>query len=163
MALLAMTAACTSGSSGGTPHASGTPSTSTSASPDTLLNDSLVTLPATAVVQAGNSTSTLHTAANQPLQLEASPSGATSVTLAMHGSGTELFSVEGPAAVGHPLTTDHVVVFLSSGILIDTAQGNPCTATYDVLSEKQVSATFRCLTREGAAKVPVTVRLTAGH
>jgi hypothetical protein len=79
----------------------------------------------------------------------------------MKGSGTSAFSVEGPARTGGPVTSDHVVIFLSDGTLIDTVQGNPCTASYDVLSAHQLSATFRCFTREGAAKVPVNVRLTA--
>ena len=79
----------------------------------------------------------------------------------MKGSGASAFSVEGPARTGGPVTNDHVVIFLPSGILIDTVQGNPCTATYDALSAHRVSASFRCLTRDGAAKVPVTVRLTA--
>ena len=167
LAAVALSASCTSGSSGGSPHAGGSssPSPSSTVSADTLADDSLVTLPATAVVQVGSSssTSTLRTSAGQPLQLEVSPSGAVSVTLAMRGSGAEAFSVEGPAKTGTALTNEHVVIFLSSGILIDTVQGNPCTATYDVLTQSHVSATFRCLTREGAAKVPVTVRLTAGH
>lgn len=79
----------------------------------------------------------------------------------MQGSGAQAFTVEGPARTGSSLKSDHVVIFLSSGVLIDTVQGNPCTATYETLSATRVSATFRCLTREGAAKVPVTVRLSA--
>lgn len=84
-----------------------------------------------------------------------------SITLAMRAGGPETFSVEGPAATGRAITEDHVVIFLSDGTLIDTVQGNPCTATYDVLSAKRVAASFRCLTRQGAATVPVTVRLTS--
>ena len=118
---------------------------------------------ATAVIRVGksSSTTTLHTSAGQPMQLQVSPAGAVSVTLAMHGSGTQAFTVEGPARTGSPVTDDHIVIFLADGTLIDTVQGNPCTASYAVLSDKKVDATFRCLTREGAAKVPVTVKLTA--
>jgi hypothetical protein len=165
LAVVALMASCTGGSSGGD-SAKGSPSptvVSSSPTPDTLVNDSLVTLPATAVIQVGNSSSstTLHTKASQPLQLQVTPAGAVTVTLAMTGSGSQAFSVEGAARTGGSVTDDHVVIFLSDGTLIDTVQGNPCTASYDVLSAKKVSATFRCLTREGAAKVPVTVKLSA--
>ena len=166
LAVAALTASCTGGSSGAAKQPSGPPtSASVSASPtvDPLVNGSAVDLPATAVIQVGGSSApkTLHTSSGQPLQLTAAQSGDVSLTLAMQGAGSEAFSVEGPARTGGPVADDHVVIFLSDGTLIDTVQGNPCTATYDVLTQKKLSATFRCLTREGAAKVPVTVKLTA--
>ena len=166
LAAVALTVSCTGGSSSGG-KANGSPSSSispsTSPSVDTLDKDSQDRLPATAVITVGSSsqTTTLHTAASQPLLLQVTPSGAVSVTLAMRGAGAEAFTVEGPARTGSPVTDDHIVIFLSDGTLIDTVQGNPCTASYNVLSETKVDATFRCLTREGAAKVPVTVKLTA--
>ena len=80
----------------------------------------------------------------------------------MRGASNAAFSVEGPASTGAPVTHDHVVIFLPTGELIDTVQGNPCTASYAGLSAKTVDATFSCFTREGAAKVKVTVHLTAG-
>ena len=166
LAAVALTVSCTGGSSGGQAKdgsASPSASASSTSSPDTLDKDSLVTLPATAVIQVGQSSSstTLHTAAGQPLQLQVTPAGAASITLAMKGSGADAFSVEGAARTGSPVTNDHVVIFLSDGTLIDTVQGNPCTASYAVLSDKKVDASFRCLTRDGAATVPVTVKLTA--
>jgi hypothetical protein len=166
-AVVALTASCTGGSSAaGTHPTASTPASAatSSASADTLAHDSLVSLPATALIRVGESSSavTLQTSKSQPLQLQVSPSGAISLTLAMRGAAGDAFSVEGPAGTGGDVADDHVVIFLSSGDLIDTEQGNPCTATYDVLTQQHVDATYQCLTRDGAAKVVVTVHLTAG-
>jgi hypothetical protein len=165
LATVALTAACTGGSSDGkaTPTPTAPHPSTTSATPDTIAEDATTSLHGTATITLGQSSPvTVATTRSEPATIQLSPSGAASIDMAMHGSGNNLFSLSGPAKIGRPVTTAHVTILLaSSGVIVDTNAGNPCTATYAVVSEKQVSGTVRCETLSGQQKVPVVVRFTA--
>jgi hypothetical protein len=163
----ALTTGCTGSSSGGaapSPSSSSQTGGSTSPTPDTLGEDATASLKGSATIALeGSSPVTVTTARNQPVTLELSPSGSATIDLSMKSGSSALFSLSGPARTGAAVRTDEVAILLAaSGVLIDTSQGNPCEASYDVVSETKVSGTVRCETLRGAQKVPVTVRFTAG-
>ena len=156
---------CTGSSSGGGPSpspAGPTPST-TSASPDTIGQDATTTLKGTATVTLGSSAPvSVASSAQQPVTLELSPSGSATLQLSMRNRAGDLFSLSGPARTGGSVTTDAIsILLLNAGALVDTAAGNPCTASYDVVSETSVRGTVRCQTLSGQQKVPVIVRFSA--
>lgn len=155
---------CTASSSGGhqspSPHPS--PST-TSASPDTIGQDATTELQGSATITLGSSAPvSVATARSQPVTLELSPSGTASVEIAMRNRAGDLFSLSGPAHAGGSVATDDIsVLLLNAGAIVDTQSGNPCTASYDVVSETAVRGTVRCQTLSGQQKVPVIVRFSA--
>ena len=158
----ALLSGCTGSSSDG--KASSTPSStpsagSTSAAPDTLGEDATASLQGSATISLGGSAPvTVKAGRSQPVTLELTPSGAATIDLSMQSD----FSLSGPARTGAAIRTDEVSILLAaSGVLVDTSQGNPCQASYDVVSETKVSGTVRCETLSGNQKVPVTVRFTA--
>jgi len=161
----ALAAGCTGGSSDGGPSSS--PSSpgavKASESPDTLGEDATASLQGSATITLGNSKPVTVTAGRaQPVTLELAPSGATSITLAMQAGSSAVFSLSGPARTGAAIRTDQVTILLAAaGVLVDSSKGNPCQASYDVVSETKVSGTVRCETLSGNQKVPVTVRFTA--
>lgn len=157
---------CTGGSSDGKASSppSSTPSAgSTSATPDTLGEDATASLQGSATISLGGSAPvTVKAGRSQPVTLELTPSGAATIDLSMQSGSSALFSLSGPARTGAAIRTDEVSILLAaSGVLVDTSQGNPCQASYDVVSETKVSGTVRCETLSGNQKVPVTVRFTA--
>ena len=156
---------CTSSSSGGKPSPSPTnpgPGT-TSAAPDTIGQDATSSLHGTATITLGSSAPvSVSTPASQPITLEVSPAGTASIELAMRNKAGDLFSLSGPARTGGSVSGDDVsVLLLNAGAIVDTASGNPCTASYDVVSETSVRGTVRCQTLDGQQKVPVIVRFSA--
>ena len=164
-AVVALASGCTGTSSGGeTPGAQQQPSAgSASTAPDTLGEDATATLHGTATITfSGASPVTVTGGRSQPVTLELSPSGAASIDLSMRSGSSALFSLSGPASTGAAVRNDDVAILLAaSGVLVDTSAGNPCEATYDVVSETKISGTVRCQTLQGSAKVPVTVRFSA--
>ena len=163
--VVALATGCTGGSSGGkTPGSQQQPSGSqASSSPDTLSEDATATLTGSATITlSGGSPVTVRGGRSQPVTLELTPSGAATIDLSMRSGSSALFSLSGPARTGAAVRTDDVAILLTgSGVLVDTSAGNPCEATYDVVSEAKVSGTVRCETLQGAQKVPVTVRFLA--
>jgi hypothetical protein len=100
--------------------------------------------------------------AKEPVTLELSPSGAASLELSMRNGAGDLFSLSGRAKTGGNVTNDDIsVLLLNAGAIVDTASGNPCTASYDVVSETSVRGTVRCEVLSGQQKVPVIVRFSA--
>jgi hypothetical protein len=162
----ALATGCTGSSSGGkasSPPSSSPGAGSTSASPDTLGEDATASLQGSATITlSGSAPVTVTAGRSQPVTLELSPSGTARIELSMKSGSSALFSLSGPARTGAAIRTDEIAILLAaSGVLVDTSQGNPCQASYDVVSETKVSGTVRCETLRGAQKVPVTVRFTA--
>jgi hypothetical protein len=167
-ALVTGVTGCTSKSSGGqspsgSPSAAAGGSGSTSEAPDTIAQDATASLQGTATITlSGSSPVTVKAGRSQPVTLQLTPSGAATIDLSMRAGSSALFSLSGPARTGAPVGNDKVAILLAdAGVLVDTNAGNPCTASYDVVSETKVSGTVRCETLSGSQKVPVTVRFTA--
>src|SRR3954470_24033886 len=162
----ALASGCTGGSSDAGPRSSAPSSpgaVAASESPDTLGEDATASLQGSATITLGNSKPVTVTAGRgQPVTLEIAPSGATTIALAMQAGSSALFSLSGPARTGAAVRTDQVTILLAAaGVLVDSSAGNPCQASYAVVSETKVSGTVRCQTLSGNQKVPVTVRFTA--
>ena len=155
---------CTGSSSGGgpSPSPSGPTPSTTSASPDTIGQDATTTLKGSATITLGSSAPvSVASSTQQPVTLELSPSGAATLQLSMRNRSGDLFSLSGPARSGS-VTTDAIsVLLLDAGAIVDTAAGNPCTTSYDAVSETAVRGTVRCQTLSGQQKVPVIVRFSA--
>ena len=165
-ALVALATGCTGSSSGGeTAGSQQDPGAvlSSPTAPDTLDEDATATLRGSATITlSGTSPVTLTGGRGQPVTLELTPSGAATIDLSLRSGSSALFSLSGPARTGAAVRNDDVAILLSaSGVLVDTSAGNPCEASYDVVSETKVSGTVRCQTLQGAQKVPVTVRFSA--
>jgi len=167
LTVVALTASCTgSSSSAGRAPGSRGPTSSASAAPtlpDTLAEDASVDLSGSATVTVGDSAPVrLASTKGQPIGLELHTDGTGSIALSMHGSGGDIVAIEGPARSHWSSPAVHVTVLLaSSGMLVDTASGNPCTTSYDVVTEAAVTGTVRCQAVDGRAKVPVVVRFRA--
>ncbi|HET7530934.1 MAG TPA: hypothetical protein VFJ98_08255 [Mycobacteriales bacterium] len=161
----ALTTACTGGSSGGSPSPAPTPtagSAAASSSPDTIGEDATASLTGSATITLGSSAPvTVKAGKADAATLDISPSGRSTVDLAMHDSSDDVFSLSGVARTGAPVTDAHVAILLSaSGVIVDTSSGNPCRTSYDVVSETALKGTVRCETLSGQQKVPVVVRFS---
>jgi hypothetical protein len=164
--VLASLAACTSGSGGksGTP----TPSPVVSSAAPTLspvidpAQQGVDQLDGTATITLSTQSKpvTVTTSSDSPSQLSVDTAGHYRVEVTMHGPGGALFSLAGPASVGD-VTTDHVSVFEpTTGLLVDTEQGNVCTVRYTRVSETGVAGAARCDAETGAQRFTVTVAFT---
>lgn len=115
---------------------------------------------ATATVSVGGTTVRVSTSADTPGQLAVSPSRAVTVDLTLRSSSGDVFALTGPARVGTVLTDTVSVVEPSSGVLVDTANGDVCTVSYYRVDESGLSGIAHCTTRTGSQTQDVTVTFT---
>jgi hypothetical protein len=98
--------------------------------------------------------------AYDPSQVAGDSAGHYRVVLSLHGRGGSLFSLTGPAAVG-AVSGDHVSIFdPSTGLYVDTQQGNVCSVSFTTVTEKSAGGTARCDAENNGKRMTVRVAFT---
>ena len=124
-------------------------------------NEGLSSLSGAATVSysSGSAPFTVRTSADEPAQVGVDASGHVSVDVTMRDAAGDLFALSGPAAGG----SDHVSILApSTGLYVDTDQGNTCTVSFSRATESSVVGTARCNAQIGLQSLTVTASFHLG-
>jgi hypothetical protein len=169
-ALLAAGCSSSSPHKGAAPTPSLSPSVASSSSvaplPTPAINDSEgvdeMAGAATVSYSTGSAPFAVHTSADSPAQVGIDGHGHVTIDVTMSNAAGDLFSISGPAVVGGS-SRDHVSILSpSTGLLVDTEQGNTCTVTFSRAGETGVAGTARCDAQTGAQSFTVTAAFHLG-
>jgi hypothetical protein len=139
---------CSGGSAGSPPITAPpavTPSTVRASVPPPGTADHEVTATATITMSDGTKVK-LRSKPVVPPDIFAEPSGKIAIQLVTFGPHSESFNLSGGVRTGGPVTNDRVSGSLPNGVYIDTTDPSAarCTATYSIVTVKQVTGTATC-------------------
>ena len=121
--------------------------------------DSELSGAATVSYSTGSAPFTVRTSADEPAQIGVDSSGHVSIDVTMRDAAGDLFTLSGPAGGG----ADHVSILApSTGLYVDTEQGNTCTVSFSRASESGVAGTAQCQAQTGAQSLTVTATFHVG-